>query len=123
MPQQPHPVLHALIGEANECVAYLNGRPCLALLDTGSQVTSISEQFYREHLSDRPMQPLKRLVHVVGAAGQEVPFLGYVELSVSFPCTKAGTDVVFQTLVLVVLDNQYNQRVPLIPGTNLAKLC
>ena len=98
MPQQPHPVLDALIGEANECVAYLNGHPCLALLDTGSQVTSISEQFYREHLSDQPMQPLKRLVRVVGAAGQEVPFLGYVELSIvssisifySFYCFQFG---------------------------------
>ena len=56
-----------------------------------NQVTSKSEQFYREHLSDRPMQPLKGLVHVVGAAGQEVPFLGYVELSISFPRTEAGT--------------------------------
>lgn len=98
----------------------MNGHPCLALLDTGSQVTSILEQFYWEHLSDRPMQPLKGLERVVGAAGQEVPFLGYVELSISFPRTEAGTDKVFQTLVLVVPDNQYNQHVPLILGTNVA---
>ena len=69
------------------------------------------------------MQPLKGLVRVVGAAGQEVPFLGYVELGISFPHTEAGTDKVFQTLVLVVPDNQYNQRVPRILGTNLAKQC
>lgn len=60
---------------------------------------------------------------MVGAAGQEVPFLGYVELDVSFPRTEAGIDNVFQTLVLVVPDNQYNLRVPLILGTNLAKQC
>ena len=77
--EQPHPVLDALIGDANECVAYLNGHPRLALLDTGSQVTSISEQ--------------------------EVPFLGYVELDVSFPRTEAGIDNIFQTHVLVVTDS------------------
>lgn len=60
------------------------------------------------------MRPLDGLVRVVGAAGQEVPFLGYVELDVSFPRTEAGIDNVFQTLVLVVPDNQYNLRVPLI---------
>jgi len=67
------------------------------------------------------MRPLDGLVRVVGAAGQEIPFLGYVELGVSFPRTEADTDEVIQTLVLVVSDNQYNRRVPLILGTNLAK--
>ena len=62
-------------------------------------------------------------MRVVGAAGQGVPFLGYVELGISFPRTEAGIDKVFQTLVLVVPDNQYNLRVPLILGTNLAKQC
>ena len=54
------------------------------------------------------MQPLKGLVRIVGAAGQEIPFLGYVELGISFPRTEADTDEVFQMLVLVVPDNQYN---------------
>ena len=62
-------------------------------------------------------------MRVVGAAEQEVPSLGYVELSISFPPTEAGTDQVFQTLVLVVPDNQYNRRVPLILVMNLAKQC
>ena len=121
-PQQSHSVLEALIGEANEAVAYLNSHPCLVLLDT-SQVMLISQQFYQEHLSVWPMQSLKGLVHFVGAAGQMVPFLGYGVQSISFPSTKAGTDKVFQMLVLVVQDNQYNQSVPLILGTNLAKQC
>lgn len=69
------------------------------------------------------MQPLDGLVRVVGAAGQEVPFLGYVELGVSFPRTETDTDEVIQTLVLVISDNQYDRSVPLILGTNLAKQC
>ena len=36
----------SLIGAANECVATVNGWACLALLDTGSEISSISESFY-----------------------------------------------------------------------------
>ena len=57
------------------------------------------------------------------AGGQEVPFLGYFELDIGFPCVEAGTDKVFSTLVLFVPDNSYNQHVPLILATNLAKRC
>jgi len=121
--QQPHPVFDALIAEANGCVAYLNCHPRFALLDTGNHVTSLSEHFYLKHLSDRPMRPLDGLVSVVRAAGQEVTFLGYVKLGVSFPRTETGTDEVIQTMVLVVSDNQFNRHVPLILGTNLAKQC
>ena len=120
---EPHPgvtpTLNSLIGEANECVAHLDGHPCLALLDTGSQVTSVSHRFYQQHLSNRPLRPVDGLVRVVGAAGQDVPFLGYIELNI---CLKdAGTNRTFPTLALVVPDNEYNQRVPLILGTNVVK--
>ena len=122
---EPHPdvtpTLNSLIGEANECVAHLDGHPCLALLDTGSQVTSVSHRFYQQHLSNRPLRPVDGLVRVVGAAGQDVPFLGYIELNI---CLKdAGTNRTFPTLALVVPDNEYNQRVPLILGTNVVKQC
>ena len=84
---------------------------------------SISEHFYKEHLSEQQLRPLDGLMHVVGAGGQEVPFLGYVKLDIGFPCVEAGTDKVFSTLVLVVLANSYNQHVHLILGTNLTKKC
>ena len=58
--------------------------------------------------------------HLPRAGSQEAPFLGYVELDIGIPCVEAGTDKVF-SLVLVVLDNSNNQRVPLILGTNLAE--
>ena len=60
---------------------------------------------------------------VLGAAGQEALYLGYVELGISFPRTEAGIDRVFQTLVVVVPEKQYKVHVPLILGTNLAKQC
>ena len=43
-------VLKELIVDATEAVAFVNGYACLALLDTGSQVTSIAKSFYDRHL-------------------------------------------------------------------------
>ena len=110
-------------GTANECVAAVNGRACLALLDTGSQITSISESFYKKHLSDCVIHPVESLLRVVGAAGQDVPFLGYVDVEVEFPVEEAGVCSCLQALVLVVPDNAYNQRVPLVIGTNVVREC
>ena len=122
---EPHPdvtpTLNSLIGEANECVAHLDGHPCLALLDTSSQVTSVSHRFYQQHLSKRPLRPVNRLVRVVGVAGQDIPFLGYIKLNICLE--DAGTNRNFPTLALVVPDNEDNQRFSLILGTNVDKQC
>ena len=113
----------SLIDTANECVAAVNSRACLALLDTGSQTTLISESFYKEHLSDCVIHPVESLLRVVGAAGQDVPFLGYVDVEVEFPMEEAGVCSCLQALVLVVPENAYNQRVPLVIGTNVVRKC
>ena len=36
------------------------------------------------------MQPVENLMRVVGAGGNEVPFLGYVTVNVSFPKGEMG---------------------------------
>ena len=66
---------------------------------------------------------LDGLIHVTYSEQVVNRHLFWVMLSwtLVFPCVEAGTDKVFSTLVLVVLDNSYNQRVPLILGTNLAE--
>ena len=112
-----------MIGAANECVAAVNGRACLALLDTGSQITSTSESFYKKHLSECVIHPVESLLRVVGAAGQDVPFLEYVDVEVEFPAEEAGLCSCLQALVLVVLDDAPNQRVPLVIGTNIVREC
>ena len=73
------------------------------------------------YLSNRQLHPIQGLITVVGASGQNVPFLGYVEMKVHFPPDQSGTVEQFETLALVVPDNEYNDRVPLLVGTNLAK--
>lgn len=86
---KPNPVIE-LLGQINVSMSYLDGAPCLALVDTGSQVTTVSEGFYKEHLSSCPLQQIDEILKVEGANGQEVPFLGYLQTNISFPEHTSG---------------------------------
>ena len=108
-------ILKEQIGDATEAVAFVNGHACLALLDTGSQITSIAISFYERHLPDQPIQPVEDIVRVVGAGGT-------VTIDVGFPKDEIAEGPL-KTLALVVPNNNYNQRVPVIIGTNLVKQC
>lgn len=119
-PKGPADLSH-LVGEANKCNAFVDGHRCTALLDTGSQVTSISESFFTKNLSDRSIQPVDQLLTVVGAGGQNVPFLGYIEVELRFSKEESGVENGYKTFALVVPDTGYNRRVPLVVGTNVTQ--
>lgn len=74
------------------------------LLDTGSQVTTIPISIYNKHFSHQSVKPLQELLQVEGAAGQEVPYLGYIEMMVTFPEEFVGSKLDVCTLALVVPD-------------------
>ena len=120
-PQTTPSVLASLVGEANECNAYVDGKQCKALLDTGSQVTSISESFFKQHLSGRVIQSVHKLLKVVGVTGREVPFLGYISVNLKFPSGESGVKTGHEILALIVPDTEYNRRVPLVVGTNVMR--
>ena len=56
-----------LIGRANEEQIMINVHPVTALLDTGSQVTHISEAFC--HANHFQIHPLDKLVEIEGTGG------------------------------------------------------
>ena len=56
-----------LIGRANEEQIIVNGHPVTTLLDTGSQVTHISEAFCQAN--DIQINPLDQLVEIEGTGG------------------------------------------------------
>jgi hypothetical protein len=75
-----------LLGDVNVSMSYVENLPCLALIDTGSQVSTISEGFFNEYLSHCPLQQLDEILKIEGAGGQGVPFQGYIEVnSISRP--------------------------------------
>ena len=63
------------------------------------------------------VKPLSDL-RIVGAAGQEVPYHGYIELHLRFPQASAGEEIEGTTVALVCPDSQQGKDVPLLVGTN-----
>ena len=77
-------------------------------------VSTISESFARSlQLSIRP---LDNLLHVEGAGGHELHYMGYVEAQIE--CAELSTEA-FNSLFLVVPDTTYHSRVPVLLGTNI----
>ena len=104
--------LYQLIGEANESKILIENREHKALIDSGTQVSSISKTTV-EKLGLK-IQNLQTLLGLEGAHRGEVPYLGYTELQLQIP----GVSGLMQdVLMLVVLDMNYNSVVPVTIGT------
>lgn len=110
-----------LVGDSCEGLAYLDGVQCKCLIDTGSQVTCLSESFYRQNLGHRELYSVNDLLHIEGAAGQVVPYLGYIEVELRFPKNMCGTGSKFNVLVLICPDQPYNSNMPFLVGMNVLK--
>lgn len=107
-----------LVGDPCDSEAWLDGVKCSSIIDSGSQVTIISQSFYVRHLSHRPLFSTKTALDIEGAAGQRVPYVGYVEVDIQFPQDECGTDKCLHILALVSPDQSYSNKYPLLVGTN-----
>lgn len=105
-----------LVGTRCTAQVCIEGTKVNCLLDTGSQVTTIPSSFHKAHLADYPIKPLNALLEVEGANGQSVPYLGYVELTLTFPKEFLGVEAEIYTLALVVPDLVGVQQI--LIGTN-----
>ena len=104
-----------LVGESPTTTVILDGVKCKALLDTGSQVTCVSNEFYRTHLSHRQLKPLSDLGLKGAGGGYSVPYLGYISVNLTPEAREAGSSRRVNTLVLVLASCG---DVPLLVGTN-----
>lgn len=111
-----------LIG--TKCTAQVNieGNPCPCLLDTGSQVMTISQFFYEQNLSGLNITSLNNLLDVEAANEQVVPYLGYVKVRVVFPKDFFGSDVEVSTLALVVPETGGIAQPKVLIGTDTLDL-
>ena len=61
------------------------------------------------------------ILKVVGTGKQDVSFLWYISVNISFPEEEAGIREEIPAHALVVPDTTYNQRVPAVIGTNVLR--
>ena len=83
----------------------MNDEQRLALLDTGSLVTSISGLLYKTKFGKYPLQPVTKLLRVVCAEGQKVPFIGYINVDLEFPTNETGAYNIVHDFLLVFPNN------------------
>lgn len=97
----------------------VEGNKTCCLLDSGSQVTVISEKYYNSKLSHIPLQKLEIPLTVTGAGGQPVPYQGMILISCTLPESVAGKLETVKVAALVGRDNLLADKVPIILGTNV----
>ena len=115
---RPKRILKRLVGRKCTANVTVSGVESNCLIDTGSQVTTVSQSFYDEYLSECPIEPVDNILEVDGANGLPIPYLGYVELNMKFPKEFIASEPEVQTLALVVHDNRSNSSIQVLIGTN-----
>lgn len=105
--------IEQIVGRANEVNITVEGIDCLGLVDTGSQVTTISKKFCDRHLQGKQINPLGDLLNIEAAGGHQLLYEGYVELELKVPELPN-----ISILALVVPVTPYNSKVPILIGTN-----
>ncbi|KAA0724940.1 Retrovirus-related Pol polyprotein from transposon 412 [Triplophysa tibetana] len=106
-----------LVGPASTIEVKLNGCGCKALLDSGSQVTIVFEDWYSKNLPDVPIHPLTGL-SIWGLSSSSYPYKGYVVVDVTFPASVIGVEESLSILALVCPEPQGPTQLPVIIGTN-----
>lgn len=71
-----------LVGSTSTADVTVEGLQCSCLIDTGTQVTMLSKSFHDNSLPSHPILLLGNLLEVEEAAGQIVPYLGFVEIDI-----------------------------------------
>ena len=107
----PDPLVR-LIGDANESTLHVNNYEVTALVDSGAQISTITEGFVKM-LKLKP-RSLKRLLKIEGTGGGQVPYKGYVEVKLRVPEVE---DFYEDVLFLVIPNSDYGERVPVQLGT------
>ena len=107
-----------LFGDVSEANLEINNICTRALLDTGSYVSILSKSSDDQHLSHIEIKPLDEILHIECADGNTLPYLGFIEVSItaiegipeltSVPC-----------IFLVTPETNYSSQTPVLLGTNI----
>ncbi len=106
-----------LVGPASTVEVELNGCLCQALLDSGSQVAIVFENWYSKNLRDVPIHPLTGLSKW-GLSSSSYPYKGYIVVDVTFPASVTGVEESLCILAIVCPEPQGPSQLPVIIGTN-----
>ena len=75
-----------LIGRVNEAVIFVGDIQVTALINTGAQVSTITQDFCEEHIYK--IHSVKQMLQLEGPGGLTILYLGYIEATVRIPPIK-----------------------------------
>ena len=108
--------MESLIGHANETVVSFCGAEVNALIDSGSQVTTICEEYFNAMTPSPTIVPLEELkLNLEGPDGRKLPYTACTVATIVVPFCPDPITV----LALVVPTTRYNSQVPVLIGTNV----
>lgn len=108
-----------LVCKANESTIIFCGEKTPALIDIGSMVTTVSED-YLNTLHPKPeIIGLEELV-LSGLDGKELPYLGYIEATIQ---AEFLFDKEISVPALVVPSTSHHSEVSIVVGTNVIRIC
>ena len=108
---KPDP-LYRLIGEPNETSVIVENQTVKGLIDSGAQISSISDKFVKE--LNLEVKKLETLLDLEPTGGGRVPYDGYVEVRLQIPNVQAFD---LDVLMLVIPESEYSKSVPITIGT------
>lgn len=115
--------LQHAVGKCPEVDIQIGGVPLRCLLDTGSNVSTLTENFFRDHLhgEDEDMHCTAKWLKITAANQLPLPYLGYVELDVQV----MGFNIPECGFLIIRNDNtkRADPSPPGIIGMNIAKRC
>ena len=100
------------MGEVNETTVLVEDQKARVLIDSGSQLSSISLAWVKK-LKLNPQQ-LQSVLQIEGSGGLDVPYLGYVDTCLGVPEVKAFD---IDVLLLIVPDSVHTMCTPITLGT------
>ena len=105
--------LDKAVGSCPEIDVCIEGFPCNCLVDTGSQISTVTESFFRK-LNDRDLADTGNYIRVVAANNLDVPYLGYTEVQMTIGGASLPAIGVF--VVKDPVDSVGRQRKARVPG-------
>lgn len=119
MAPQSTAIPEGLIGPPSVVPLKVNGHPCDALFDNGSQVTIIFESWYQEHLADVLIHPVAGL-DLWGLSDSEAgyPYRGYIVVELEYSAEVIGTCHTETVLALICPTPRTGEQIPVLVGTN-----
>ena len=105
-----------LVGPVSDVEIVMSGKKCSVLLDTGSQVSTITDAYVANHPHLQAQVPQQTSVTIQGAGGQPVPHSGVIFVDVEV----LGRTVPRVPMFIVPV-TEFRQKIPGLIGTNVLR--